>query len=890
MVIEGLRQQAQATNQPFRNTRIHFRQITVQSPITIAESSPGIETLVQIRPCLYSGKGSSATWKEFRIFSFLGTESTEHCRGLVALVPDDSMQLENVSRPTLADTDPQAKIDLAAQAWSMLETRNFYRRLSRVGLDYSGPFASMRRVLARHLQARCTIGIPDTSSNMPSMHQKSHVIHPSTLDSFFQTTFPALHRANKLSTTYVVTAIEDLQLSSNIVSEPNSELSVETKVSEYGAPYVSADIVVENPGEQGGGIVLQAKGVAYTSLNYEDSECAQSQGPSPFHQVVWRLDPHLSNAEATLDHCRVATSTCTGNRRHAFDQYCQELIHETLAGLSPEEEGRVDGDRLRLLNWMRSNNSGSSLQSGNEDVDGIIASSVQGEMLRRLRTHLPGILRGDADGLSVLFQDDLVDRFYLDDVALSQCHSQLVKYIKLMKFKLPGMRILEIGAGTGGTTLPLAEALFDDTSIQQGAKYFFTDISTSYFQRARSKLGRFKGSFEYRRLDIELPPEQQGFELGSFDLIVASNVLHATQKMEQTLTHVRSLLKQNGKLALVEITAPSLRFGFWGCLPGWFRGINDDRDLAPLLSAAGWDKVLKNAGFSGADLEMKDYESDEHEFSLIISDVEPKEEIDPRGKVHLILPDKDQEMPCSLSRMIQSVQSPQVMSVANLSSTHKPGGTFIFLLELEKPFLLDPSPEEWRKFQDIINHADAVIWVTRGAMIKCAKPSQGLISGLARSLRSEDYKMKFITLDLDPDVGSTPQTAEMVWRVYEHTIGRKAPDGPLMMEWELAIRGNNILVPRLVRDQEVMAYVENTVSTYHPQLEAEVEPGRAICLAIGSPGLLDTLYWKDAPSNSERLGTNQVRVEMQYAALNFKDLMLAMGQISGTPALLFEGS
>jgi acyl carrier protein len=100
-------------------------------------------------------------------------------------------------------------------------------------------------------------------------------------------------------------------------------------------------------------------------------------------------------------------------------------------------------------------------------------------------------------------------------------------------------------------------------------------------------------------LDIEKEIGPQGFEAASMDVVYASNVLHATKNIRETLTHARDLLKPGGTLILNEMTAArdyaTLTFGL---LDGWFRF--EDAELripdSPLLSVAGWEKVMRELG------------------------------------------------------------------------------------------------------------------------------------------------------------------------------------------------------------------------------------------------------------------------------------------------------
>lgn len=130
-------------------------------------------------------------------------------------------------------------------------------------------------------------------------------------------------------------------------------------------------------------------------------------------------------------------------------------------------------------------------------------------------------------------------------------NENIAEYIGLAAYKKPNISILEIGAGTGGTSYHVLKKLRCEDGSHQASRYVYTDISPGFLAKAAEK---FAGAqiMEFTTLNIEEDPIQQGFKPESFDIILAANVLHATKHIAQTLAHVRSLLKPGGKLVLSE--------------------------------------------------------------------------------------------------------------------------------------------------------------------------------------------------------------------------------------------------------------------------------------------------------------------------------------------------
>lgn len=156
------------------------------------------------------------------------------------------------------------------------------------------------------------------------------------------------------------------------------------------------------------------------------------------------------------------------------------------------------------------------------------------------------------------------------------------------------LQVLEVGAGTGGTTAFLLPVLPKDKTI-----YTYTDLSQFFLKQAQEKFQDYP-FVEYALLDIDQNPAYQGFVSHSFDIIFAANVLHDAREVETTLQYLRSLLVPGGLLVILETTRStpfqmaSVRF-----IEG-FSHYEDDRldSNQPLLSVPEWQNALNLSGFS----------------------------------------------------------------------------------------------------------------------------------------------------------------------------------------------------------------------------------------------------------------------------------------------------
>jgi len=154
------------------------------------------------------------------------------------------------------------------------------------------------------------------------------------------------------------------------------------------------------------------------------------------------------------------------------------------------------------------------------------------------------------------------------------------------------VRVAEIGAGTGGITayvLPRLRSAED--------RYFVTDVSAGFFENLRSRFAEYDAVTEFAVWDIGAPaPAALAPPL---DLIVASNVLHATPNLRTALGHLHDALADQGFLLLHEITHAYIpMLGIWGFIDQLWRFDDPgDRSHGALLTTEQWRRLIEDCGF-----------------------------------------------------------------------------------------------------------------------------------------------------------------------------------------------------------------------------------------------------------------------------------------------------
>ena len=216
---------------------------------------------------------------------------------------------------------------------------------------------------------------------------------------------------------------------------------------------------------------------------------------------------------------------------------------------------------------------------------------------------LAEVLRGKEDPLTLLFSsgEPTAGDLYLKAPVARAANTMLTEAVQALVSTLPEgrrLRVIEVGAGTGSATASVLPELPDGRF-----EYTYTDISAGFFSEAEARFGDRGGAIDYRPLDIEKDPIEQGFEPHGYDLLIASNVLHATRYLTETLGHCRDLLAPSGHLiALENLSGLGWMDLTFGQLDGWWRFADDYRPHHALAGPNVWKRALGDAGFAEAEV------------------------------------------------------------------------------------------------------------------------------------------------------------------------------------------------------------------------------------------------------------------------------------------------
>jgi NADPH:quinone reductase-like Zn-dependent oxidoreductase/SAM-dependent methyltransferase len=514
----------------------------------------------------------------------------------------------------------------------------------------------------------------------------------------------------------------------------------------------------------------------------------------------------------------------------------------------------------------------------------VIDSGPEGALTSRIGSNLIGILRQEIDLIQLMFGDELMESYYRELHGTESIHHLLRSYLDVYSHKYSELKILEIGAGTGGTTLPILEALYPNGQPSRVATYTYTDISPGFFEKAKDKFKSWRNVLDFKRLDIEKDPFSQGFERNQYDIVIAANVLHATADLNKTLSNVLSLLRPNGKLVLQEGAATGHLSGqlVFGTLPGWWLSIEPSRKWSPLLTEPEWNDMLLKNGFSGADLVLKDYLNENiHGQSLIIStapSLTPIHHDDHKAIIVFSSLEALGPFLVTIRASMQKIGIPEasVVHYKDLEGRDLKQTVCIALLELESSVFVD-GEANFTIIRRMLTTAAGVLWVTGDTI---SNPQLSLSTGVIRTARWErdldDSNLVILGIEFktqDP-ITSAAQISEIYrYQFMQQNKQRNA---------EYCSLGGLIHTNRLTTADYLDEFLFSRVSKPKAQLlPFRKDQNRALKLSTDTPGLLNKLQFIDCPTFETELGLDDVEVEIKATGLNFRDIMSAMGEVRG---------
>ncbi|KAF7552333.1 hypothetical protein G7Z17_g4400 [Cylindrodendrum hubeiense] len=441
---------------------------------------------------------------------------------------------------------------------------------------------------------------------------------------------------------------------------------------------------------------------------------------------------------------------------------------------------------------------------------------------------------------------------------------QLLEYIQLLAFKQPHMKILEVGAGTGGgVALPLIQALDRPEGLLID-RYCYTNTHSDALEEGKKLLQKWVDRVDSKIFDISKDLVEQGFQEGVYDLIIASDTFHETDSIDESLANSRKLLKPNGRLVL-------------GALP-----IKDRLDDIAVSSEDDWRARLERNGFQGVAPDHDSLAARSHMIVARAIDAQPTSRKD-FPLVRIICQSQSDDEFTSLAASITSQMTSLGFPCFSGDWSSEPVNVesiYVVIDNMADPILASPTADKFTQIVSLVTKAKSVLWIScQASGADVYSPAKGMITGLARVVRRENEGMRFVTVNVQDDVMSSPEAmVSWLWDIVSrsfvtpNSVERSDED-------EYTFSDGRLLIPRVHADAKFNDWVKKAVYSQDMETGPFQQADRPLRLEVETPGLLSSLRFVDDETPSKPLGPFELELEAKAYGVNFKDVFIAMGQM-----------
>ncbi|KAI1175676.1 hypothetical protein F4777DRAFT_598427 [Nemania sp. FL0916] len=872
-----------------------IRDVSLSKALIVPEDDHGIEILFSMRPAPLNSVSRHQSLFEFVLTSVSTEEGrdtfSEHCRGLVEI---------NFEHHEFPESSVVKDIEAASSVKKTINSAQWYETFARAGLCYGPMFQGLSNIFAagETNMTQAQVGLQPTSKTIKG--ESRYILHPATLDASLQLSILAAHKsvATSFKRAYMPTAMESIKVWPKVARQSQVFAKTYASAKLRGVRGLSSDIVLLG---EDNGRMLEATNIFLTAS--DQSATSLIEESSPYTRIVWK--PHFAHLttkimEQMYPPVVLSDDAVIPSLNHLA---LHQLMHFKITNRHIFEKGSEHPHLQRLLDWtaekldLAQADSASAAQKIFEYADQFRAEEIErlsailkpqsseARLMCHLYENIAAIYSGEKTGIQVALQDNLLLDNYETGQVYREGNRRLASAVALLAHQNPSLRILEVGGGTGSATNEILPALKGDSVWRQYSEYRFTDTTTSFLAGAEERFSSF-GSMTFGAFDMEKSAESQDYEQ-DWDLVVASNVIHATLDIKSTLLNIRSILKPGGKMMLLELTQSQLSAGLvLGTFSDFWKADHDPnypRHDGPFLSKSLWATVLTDAGFNGLDFYLDDYAGDNVSATVICATagndevaIPPSVGSSEQAGISLIYRHAPASFMKSMATHIKSARGMPVdilsLSEVDTARYHR----FVFLLETEEPFFMNVTPQEWKNLQSAIKSASSSLWLTKGDLMSGKEPLYAMISGLAKGFKTEDSSLRFGTLDLDEDL-SDAQTD--VFTLVDQLENRISSSTKVEDDSEWRYKDGILHISRLTpddvlnRDSRIVANASGVEQI--PLKDLKQTP---LQIAIEKPGVLSTIYFKPDADFMKPLAADEVEIEVKYAGVNNKDIAVLTGR------------
>lgn len=882
-----------------------LRDVHIEGPMNLSSSGGSLEIQTSLREL--QPRGQSGPRFEFIIRTYTNDDWLVNCRGFITAELSATMEKWTMEKTVTQRQNLAEKFsDLRSHCETSVDSQHMYRFLKQSGYEYGQFFQSAKYQRCNERTKKATAEV-----NLFRSCEEDHVVHPVSLDAIFHLCFTAFTSGgSRPMATCIPSRIDSLWLSNEGLNWPEQE-----KVTAC-----ITDTRITRRGFSCNGGALDSCRSERLRLWYEGLELTKvTAGPLPSSlpnpkQFCMNIDRKVALNKLTYSETRSFLDSLhpVPQDLSIFFRDLELLVEMSLNQLislvDPSTLESQEPWKRRYWSWAehhlagnrrkrRSDNSHHQVRDARQsfqDVnDRLRNTNHVGCLYATVASNLVALFSGAVSPLELLMQTSLLKNYYAE-LAEYRHTLQAASYIDLLAHQAPGMNILEVGGGTASATRRLISALSASPNDAAGSlrckRYDFTDVSSAFLEQAREEFVRFHSQMTFGTLDIERDFAEQGFQEGIYDVVVAGDVLHVTSDLAQTLRNVRKALKPGGKLIMTELLKPDgWTAGFvFGLFPGWWLGAEDSRLLSPNLTAEDWNPLLKNNGFSGADMVFRDFDDDvaHHLGCLVATATEETPSLATRPRqtraATIVINQTSAEQLLFAKSLLFSLQDllgvePRVLSIEEAAAGDQERSAdelVILLADYGSSWLGALNETTWVHLQSLVQTSHQLLWVSAGGG-RNASPDHGLLDGLARTLRFEYYELHLVTVALDIRDPNTNKVAFLL-QIASEMVSR-APHESYEQDY-VEIDGR-LHTQRLVEAHDLKSGMEAKLMPYEvvPTPLGQVRFKMSLTSPLSPEN--DPHYALDSSVASEiELIGDVVTIEVKAVSLQSQDHAAAVGQ------------
>ncbi|KAE8150558.1 hypothetical protein BDV25DRAFT_172048 [Aspergillus avenaceus] len=796
------------------------------SPIFIGESlQDSTETEIHVLP-IRNDQNKGNTWYETRVFSYRDNKWTE------CLYASIHVQYESSSTDAIDGSREQRQ-----------EHQRVCQRVKEAALACNPSFQNLTK-LRWDGQSIFSAKV-DISLASKNYRILSSPVHPVVLDSCVQPNLGQISRGltKTMCPTMMAHSVANMWLSAKIWDKATDTVHIGSFTEHLNSKTGQFESSVYGIADDDSPLLFVEK-IIMAEVSRPDMSKAEQASKSLFH-LEWKpqlsslhgkgLQEYLDAADSgtTDEATQEAPVPFVPKMEFMMRAAARKALCEVKLAERQQARSHIQSYAALLESLYLHEKSGGEYDLTSDELDHLLmeceATEPDLHLFCLIARNLPSILRGQMDPLELLFDNKAAERFYnYYSQTLVHAHP-LFEIFDLAVHERPDLRIIEVGAGTGVMTRPVLASLrgFEDRIGRACfCEYMYTDISPAFFEPARKESGEFEGRIFFKTLDLEQDVGSQGFDIGSYDIAIASYVLHATSSLKRTLSNTRNLLKPGGRLVFQEAVVPSS-----AC---YNVGTEDWRQLGPLVTEQQWEEVLRGTGFSGIDASIWDHPNDAcHVCSTIFSEALPPVRsssinAQSEAKTWLLTNSKSPMQRSLVSKLRHRIERTETIQLADITDSDwvaAPKDVIISLLEIDSSLLA------------VLARSENLLWVTAAQLN--TNSHYALAQGFLRTMRSEEAGKHIVTLAFQ-----SPIKGDNEDRLVSEVRHRCFAEHPPCSEEEFIVCENQLTIGRLERAIDL------------EERESPWQSSSRLALDVGTPGMLDTIHFIEieAAAVDEKIG------------------------------------